>query len=111
MRQTFLIVAVLLMITFFSACKKDSNSTVDCFSDLLTVRQITNEHAVIKSIDGNFYIVEQGAIDSRLNPCNLKQEFQVNDLEVTISGNVKSTVQIGPGPGGTENFVITKISL
>ena len=56
------------------------------------------------------YIIEQGYIDSKLIPCNLPMEFYQNDLQIVISGDVKSTIQGGPGSCCNENFVITKIS-
>ena len=57
-----------------------------------------------------FYIIEEGTIDTRLNPCILDKEFQQNNLKVKISGEVKLTIQGGPSPCCLENFVITKIS-
>jgi hypothetical protein len=99
----------LLGITLFS-CKKGSNSTPDCFPDTSTVRQISNAQATIKKVEAAFYIVEQGSVDTKLNPCTLPTDFQVNNLQVIISGDVKATLQGGPGPCCTEDFVITKIS-
>lgn len=101
---------VLLVMTSIFSCKKDNNSNSDCFPNSSTVRQITNGQATIKEVGGKFYIIEQGSIDNKLNPCSLPAEFQVNNLQVTISGDVKSTLQGGPEPCCTENFVITKIS-
>ena len=104
----------LMTLTFgaivYTACNKSVNSTVDCFTNQPTTRQLTNKQATVKSAGGRFYNVEQGSIDSKLNPCNLKQEFQVNDLQVVVSGDVKLTTQVGLGPCCTENFVITKIT-
>ncbi|MGN6213563.1 hypothetical protein [Parafilimonas sp.] len=110
MKYTLLISIVLLIIVFFSSCEKDNDLTGDCFSDVPTVRQIKNQPAVVKSAGGSFYIIEQGSIDSKLNPCNLKEDFQIDNLQITISGDVKATLQGGPGPCCTEDFVITKIS-
>ena len=96
--------------SFFQSCKKNVSSTVDCFPNDITTRQITNKQATIKLTNGQFYIVEQGTIDTKLNPCNLTQEFRVDNLQVTISGDVKATVQGGPAPCCTDNFVISKIT-
>lgn len=94
-----------------SSCKKDKAQTNDCFPNATTSRQIINKPATIKQQSaGVFYIVEQGTIDTKLNPCNLTPEFQIDNLLVTISGDVKATVQGGPGPCCTDNFVITKIT-
>lgn len=100
-----------LALSVFSSCKKDNHSIADCFTNTATIRQITNKQAVIKFIDRQFYIVEEAAIDTKLNPCNLAQAFQVADLQVIISGEVKATATNGAGPCCTENFVITKITL
>ena len=95
---------------FFYSCKKDETKTNDCFPNSTTYRQIIDKPATIKLQPGGlFYIVEQGTIDTKLNPCNLSSDFQVDNLQVTISGDVKTTIQGGPGPCCTENFVITKI--
>lgn len=93
------------------SCKKDNNKTDDCFPNETTYRQIVNKQATIRKLpSGLFYIVEQGTIDTKLNPCNLTTDFQVDNLQVTISGDVKATIQGGPGPCCTENLVITKIT-
>ena len=110
MRYIATLIALLFIVTIVPSCKKDNNSNSDCFPNSLTVRQITNAQATIKKAGDKFYIVEQGSIDTKLNPCTLPQEFQVDNLQVTISGDVKATLQGGPGPCCTENFVITNIS-
>jgi len=106
----FHIFIVLLVSTIVFSCKKDNNSNTDCFPNSSTVRKITNGQATIKEVGSKFYIVEQGSIDTKLNPCSLPTEYRINNLQVTISGDVKSTVQGGPEPCCTDNFVITKIS-
>lgn len=110
MRYITTLIASLFIMTILPSCKKDNNSNTDCFPNRSTVRQITNAQATVKKSGEKFYIVEQGSIDTRLNPCTLPQEFQVDNLQVTISGDVKSTLQGGPEPCCTENFTITKIS-
>lgn len=99
------------MMTIFSSCKKDKSST-ECFHGAVTVRQITNKQAVVKltATVNPVWLIEQGSIDTKLIPCNFPMEFYQNDLQVIISGEVKSTPQAGPGPCCLENFVITKIS-
>jgi hypothetical protein len=102
---------VLFIALAFFACKKDNVKSDDCFPGVITSRQIVDKPASIRQQSiGQFYIIEQGTIDTKLNPCNLPTEFQVDNLQVTISGDVKATVQSGPGPCCTDNFVITKIS-
>ncbi len=76
----------------------------DCFPNASTVRLIEVKPAIVKEVAGRFYLVEQGAIDKKLNPCNLTADFQVDNLPVTISGVVKAT--ISSGPCCTEDFVI-----
>lgn len=108
--QHFRLFIILLESTIIFSCKKDNSSSTDCFPNTSTVRQITNGQATIKEVGSKFYMVEQGSIDTKLNPCSLPTEFQVDNLQVQISGDVKSTLQGGPEPCCTENFVITKIS-
>ena len=105
---TFLSILLGLIILFHS-CKKNDKSKTGCFLNDTTARQIINKQASIKLANGQFYIVEQGTIDTKLIPCNLTQEFQVDNLQVTISGDIKATAQGGPAPCCSENFVITKI--
>ena len=109
MNRIFYIFSSALVIVLFS-CKKESNNANDCFLNLTTSRQIVNKPAIVKQQpSGLFYIIEQGSIDIKLYPCNLTNEFKVDDLQVTISGDVKSIVQGETEPCCTENFVITKI--
>lgn len=110
MRHFIPVLALLIPAMVFTSCKKNDNKGV-CFPGASTIRQITDKPAVIKVTATMYavYIVEQGAIDTKLIPCNLPKEFFQNDLQVTISGEVKATPQ-GSGPCCTENFVITKIT-
>lgn len=110
MRHSQTLIAFLFVTTLISSCKKDNNTNTDCFPNTSTVRQITNAQATVKAGSGKFYLVEQGSIDTKLNPCTLAQEFQVDNLQVTISGDVKLTQHGGLEPCCTDNFVITKIS-
>ena len=105
------LVLSIVAITLLFSCKKESDKKDDCFPDLPTLRYITNKPAIIKHLTGDtYYIAEQGTIDNLLIPCNLPEEFKINDLQVTISGEVKATSQAGPGPCCREHFIITKIS-
>ncbi len=113
MRYCLTLLMLPVLIIILNACKKtDKPVTDNCFPGTATVRQIINKPAVIKltATISAVYIVEQGSIDGKLIPCNLPQEFYQNDLQVVISGEVKATLQGGPGPCCTENFVITKIT-
>ena len=105
-------IAFVLVTTIISSCKKDNstNTNTNCFPNATTVRQITNAQATVKVAGEKFYIVEQGNIDTKLNPCTLAQEFQVDNLQVTISGDVKLTPLSETEPCCTNNFVITQIS-
>lgn len=105
---------LILLVTslFCISCKKEKKDVEDCLPNLTSYRQIVNKRASIRQLpNGQFNIIEMGTIDSRLEPCNLPIGFQVNDLQVTISGDVKATFQPGPGPCCAEGFVIREIRL
>lgn len=110
MHRVLLASAVLTTFVLLSACKKKSDGD-GCHSAAPTIRQLVDKPAVVKvtATVYSVYLVEQGAIDTKLVPCNLPKEFFQNDLQVTISGDVKAAAQDG-GPCCTENIVITKIS-
>lgn len=110
MRHSQTFIASVLVTTIIFSCKKDNNTNTDCFPNTTTVRQINNAQATVKAAGGKFYIVEQGTFDTKLNPCALAQEFQMDNLQVTISGAVKLTQRNVAEPCCTDNFVITKIS-
>lgn len=111
MRHFLTLIAFFILMINVSSCKKDKNST-GCFPGAVTVRQIINKQAVIKltATVNPVWIIEQGSIDTKLIPCNFPVEFYQNDLQVVISGDVKSTQQVSGVPCCNENFVITKIS-
>jgi hypothetical protein len=96
---------------FTLSCKK-AKSPSDCSPGAPTVRQILNKQATIKvtAMIHPVYIIEDGAIDTKLIPCNFPMEFYQADLRVTISGEVKQTVQPAGMPCCMEYFVITKIT-
>jgi hypothetical protein len=118
-KTTFILLLTIgLFSLLFYSCKKNDTNTTDyfpnttgCFLNASTERKIIDKPAtVIEQGVGVFYIVEQGTIDTRLNPCNLPDACRVNNLQVTISGDVKTTVQGAPAPCCTDDFVITKIT-
>jgi len=80
-----------------------------CYSDAITTRTILNKPATIRLQSGQYFIVEQGTIDTKLLPCNLSAEFQIDNLPVTISGEVKATAQNAFYPCCIEHFIILKI--
>ena len=111
MKNYFGILGILIgLIVLIQSCKKSNDSTIECFPEAATIRQITTKQATIKLTNGQFYIIENGTVDTKLNPCNLAKDFQVNDLPVTISGDVKATTQSGQVACCTENFVISAIT-
>lgn len=110
MRQRLFIVSLFGLTITVNACKK-SDAETGCLPTTTTIRQIINKQATIKltAMINSVYLVEDGTVDTKLIPCNLPQEFYENDLRVTISGEVKASPQVGPGPCCSENFVITSI--
>lgn len=111
MRYSVFIINLICIIIVCVSCKKDRR-TAECLSDVVTVRQILNRPALIKvtATRNPVEIIEQGSIDTKLIPCNFPMEYIQDGLMVIISGDVKSTPQVGPGPCCFENLVITKIS-
>lgn len=111
MRKTvfFISVTSAAIMLLFSFCRKEKGTSNDCFPGAITYRTVIDQPAIVKQAGGVFFLVEQGSIDSKLVPCNLPADFQFDLLPVTISGDVKTTVQGGPGPCCTEYFVIKKI--
>ena len=110
MQRCITLIIFLFNIAIISSCKKDNSQNNNCFSDSPTVRQIADAKATIKSSGGEFFIVEQGSIDTKLNPCTLAKEFQIDNLSVMVTGDVKSTSRNPSEPCCTDNFVITKIA-
>ncbi len=92
------------------SCKKQNNKPEDCYANEVTYRTLLNAQATIKkSPDNNFFIIEQGTIDTKLNPCNLQDDFKIDSLQVIVTGNVKRTERFGFGPCCIEDFVISSI--
>ena len=94
----------------FQSCEKEEKKIDDCSFNSATTRQIVNKPAVIKFSGGQYYLIEQGTIDTKLKPCSLAQEFKIDNLIVVISGDVKSTVRDVLAPCCIDNFVISSIS-
>ncbi len=105
------LVAILSLILVINACKKTSNSDGSCKLGIGTTRIVANKQATVK-VDGtiySIYFVEDGTIDSKLIPCILPPaEFIQNNLQVTISGEVKATKTALPCCAN--DFLITAIS-
>lgn len=109
MPKIFNLLFVVVML-FTNACKKNK-TTDDCSPNSAIARTILNKPATIfKQPNGIFYIVEQGTIDSKLIPCNLPSEFKVDQMQVVISGEVKTSGQPASAPCCTNNFYILKIT-
>jgi hypothetical protein len=82
------LVIIVLAFSLLVSCKKEKVS--DCYNDLTTIRSLSNVNAtVVQQINGDYYIIETGTIDTRLKPCSLPVEFQVNNLQVVITGETK----------------------
>jgi hypothetical protein len=98
-----------------SCCKKKQEGSQNedpptgCFPGSATIRKIVNKLAVVKVTANGYYIAEQGTYDTRLIPCNLANEYVENDLQITISGDVKAR-QRSDGICCIEDLVITNIS-
>lgn len=105
-KNAFLLPPFILLI-FALSCKKEKTLQSDCYKDMRTVRVIENQNAIVKKAGNEFFLVENGAIDTRLKACSLPQQFQVNDLPVTITGNVKETQR--EGICCTDNFELREI--
>lgn len=106
--KIFIPAALIVAITIFSCSKSSLND--GCFTDAAIVRTIENKHATIQVAGSQYYLIEEGTIDTRLHPCTLPIDMRINGQQVSISGDVKATVNNDMAPCCTENFVITKIA-
>ena len=93
-----------------ASCNKDKSQKAGCDTNAPTERTLTNKAATVKEMAGKFYIIEQNTIDTRLLPCNLDASFAVDNLQVTVSGEVKQTNSIAGEPCCTNNFIISNIT-
>ena len=110
MRNPLPFIFIAIVIVIMNGCKKDKVLMPDCFPQMTTTRQIMDQQATVVLQNEVFYLIEQGTIDTRLKPCNLPQKYQIHNLQVTISGAVKSTIRNGVEPCCVENFVLTQIT-
>ena len=99
----------LIAVCFSTSCTRNTDPSGQCDTNAPTSRKIFNHPATVQSLNGQFYIIEEGTIDTRLLPCFLSATYQVDNLKVIVSGEVKDPVNDG-GPCCTENFQVTKIS-
>lgn len=109
MRPKQLVMSLMFALTAFSACKKDVDTEGECSSTTPTERSIIDKQATVRLTNGKYYIIEDGTFDTRLIPCSLSQNFQVNNLRVVISGEVKKTTQNRGEPCCSNFLVITSI--
>jgi hypothetical protein len=101
-------IAVTLITIIFASCKKEIQTS--CYNGLTTLRNISNVNAtVVLQTNGEYYIIEAGTIDIKLKPCDLSEEFKVNNLQVIITGETKLITTNQLEPCCTEGLVIGKI--
>ncbi len=108
--KIFILPFLMLFCSIVSCKKSNDTTTKDCFVNSITLRTILNKQARVIKQGTAFYIIEQGTFDTKLNPCNLADEYKRENLIVSITGEVKATIQGGPNPCCTEDFYILKIS-
>ena len=110
MRCSMIPAALFIVTIICSACNKDNKP--EACADGPTVRQLINKRAVIKltATVHPVYLIEEGAIDTKLVPCNFPTELYQDNLPVIISGEVKATPQPAGLPCCFESLVITKIT-
>lgn len=81
MKKSFFILLILVGLFLYS-CKKENSKPDDCSPNSITYRQIINKQATIRQLpSGLFYIVEQATIDTKLIPCNLPIDFQIDNIK------------------------------
>ncbi len=88
----------------------DKNEDFDCGYNGDTILVLKNKEASIIGIDGRFFLrFEEAIITESMNlmdsiysllPCNLDTEYQVNGLDVIVSGHVKEN----PGYSSHNNY-------
>ncbi len=95
-------------IIFFVSCKKNNASTNNCDENAPTQRVIVNKKATITLLNGEYFIVEENTIDTKLSPCNLPLAFKNPGLNVIVSGSVKQGIS-SISPCCTNAFIISNI--
>lgn len=87
-----------LIIGLLTGCQKDNNSeNPDCSSGAV-LQSVVDQLAIVKQQGSEFYLIPEGAIDSKYYPCSIPEAFQVNDLPVKITGDIRAKASAGPGP-------------
>ena len=92
MRIIFVCTLVLSLVLFCQCRKSTKDKAKPCLSDAPTIRYLVNADATIKLIGTEYYLIEQGAINTRLYPCYLAPELRIHNLRVRLDGEVKATV-------------------
>jgi hypothetical protein len=116
MRILFYLLTICMVCLLLPACKKNSTAAKNgCDPLAITSRKIVAKKATVKltaTATYPVYLVEEGSIDTKLIPCNFPAgpEYNQNDLQVTITGDVKPVAAIDYGPCCSENLVITSIA-
>lgn len=108
-KHLYAIVLILIIAVVFTACDKDGNIPDDCYADQQTIRTLNNKTATVNWDGTTGYLVEEFTYDTRLYPCKLPGEFQVDKLVVKISGDVKAIPEIALAPCCADGIVLTSI--
>jgi hypothetical protein len=108
-KSLYTIVSIFSIVALFSACNKEGNAPDNCFADRETLRVLDNKTATVNGNGGSWYLVEEFTYDTKLFPCNLEKEFQVDKLVVKISGNVKAIHETDLAPCCLDGLEITGI--
>ena len=112
-KRLMLMEVLVIFIGFFvSSCRNENDVAPNfCYPDAMVLRTLNNAKVTILASNSPdlFYMKEEGAVDTTLEPCNLPKEFQVDSLKVVVSGEVQDTHELLP-PCCVMLFVIKKIS-
>lgn len=92
------------------ACSKEGSTESSCANDAPTERTLIDKAATVREIGGQYYIIEQNTIDTKLLPCNLDPSFAFDNLPVVVSGDVKKTDLTAGEPCCINNFIISRIT-
>lgn len=93
--QKTLVLFVIATLLFTVSCKKESTLDQSCSNGDTVVREIVEAVATVHDAGGSFQIIEENTYDTRLLPCNLPEEFKVDQLQVVITGKTLATFQTG----------------
>jgi hypothetical protein len=103
------LVSILVVGALFSACDKKANAPDNCYADNETVRVLNDKTLTVHGGNGSWHLTEEFTYDTRLYPCNLPTEFQVDKLVVLVSGNVKAIPETAQAPCCSDGLEITSI--